>query len=169
MAKQWSLNAGYSEVGIKTRQYSLATVLTSCWSFGSFEERSWIWVVWRVSWGSTHALDDRPLCWLTLQALVKSKVSLFCVAEAHKLDSAATELYVHRVLPILVGSGRLQPPLSHFYHQSGMFYYHSQGVKSATFDAIQQYFRQSLTTTHVILGRTLVHSLLRLRSIDRLL
>ena len=44
-------------------------------------------------------------------------------------------MYVHmclercRVLPILVGSGRLQPPLSNFYHHSGLFYRHSQRVK----------------------------------------
>ena len=35
------------------------------------------------------------------------------------------------ILPTLVGSGRPQPPLSHFYHHSGLFYHHSQSVKSA--------------------------------------
>ena len=28
-------------------------------------------------------------------------------------------------------SGQLQLPLSHFYHHSGLFYHHSQGVKGA--------------------------------------
>ena len=36
-----------------------------------------------------------------------------------------------RVLPTLVGSGQLQPPLSNFYHHSGLIYHHSQGIKSA--------------------------------------
>ena len=34
-----------------------------------------------------------------------------------------------KVLPTLVRSGRLQPPLSHFYHHSGLFHHHSQSVK----------------------------------------
>ena len=34
-------------------------------------------------------------------------------------------------IPTLVGSGRFQPPLSNFYHLSGLFYHHSQRVKSA--------------------------------------
>ena len=36
-----------------------------------------------------------------------------------------------RVLPTLVGSGQLQPPLSYFYHHLNLFYHHSQSVKSA--------------------------------------
>ena len=35
----------------------------------------------------------------------------------------------HRILPTLVGGGRPQPPLSHFYHHSNSFYHHSQAQK----------------------------------------
>ena len=43
-----------------------------------------------------------------------------------------THTHTHtRVLPTLVRSGRLQPLLSNFYHHSGLFYHHSQRVKSA--------------------------------------
>ena len=42
-----------------------------------------------------------------------------------------TIIMLCRFLPTLVGSGRLQPPLSNFYHHSGLFYHHSQGVQSA--------------------------------------
>ena len=52
------------------------------------------------------------------------------------------KLHICRVLPTLVGSGRLQPPLSNLYHHSGLIYHHSQWVKSAEmlFSAMWQYF-----------------------------
>ena len=59
-----------------------------------------------------------------------------------------------RVLLTLVGSGRLQPPLSSFYHHSGLFYHHSQRIKSAEMLCLMQ-FDLSVTTTQIILGRTL--------------
>ena len=61
---------------------------------------------------------------------------------------------MYRVLPTLVGSGRLQPPLSSFYHHSGLFYHHSQRIKSAEMLCLMQ-FDLSVTTTQIILGRTL--------------
>ena len=47
---------------------------------------------------------------------------------------------MYRVLPTLVGSGRLQPPLSNFYHLSGLFYHHSQEVKSAEALCLMQFY-----------------------------
>ena len=42
-------------------------------------------------------------------------------------------------------------------HHSGLFYHHSQSVKCVKMllNAIQQYFWEIITTTQVILGRTL--------------
>ena len=98
MAKQRSLNASYSKVGVRARQYSLATVIqTSCWSFGSFKKHSRIRKVWHVSWVLTPALDGRSLCWSTLQALLKSKHHCMSL-KLTELDSAATELYVHSLI-----------------------------------------------------------------------
>ena len=48
-------------------------------------------------------------------------------------------MVLHRVLPTLVGSDRLQPPLSNFYHYSGLFYHHSQRVKSAEVPCLMQF------------------------------
>ena len=50
---------------------------------------------------------------------------------------------LYRVLPTLIGSGRLQPPLGNFYHQFvyhhlGLFYHHSQRVKSAEMLCLMQ-------------------------------
>ena len=44
--------------------------------------------------------------------------------------SANPMRYTYRVLPTLVGGGRPQPPLSHFYHHSSSFYHHSQVQKN---------------------------------------
>ena len=59
----------YSEVSVRAIGNTTVS-LTSCWSFESFEEYLWIWVVWRLSWGSTHALDGKSLHCSTLRALV---------------------------------------------------------------------------------------------------
>ena len=82
MAKQRSLNACYSEVNVRARQYSL--ILTSCCSFGCFEERSWIWVVRRVSWGSTHALDWPRMAGHCVGRHFRPWIASFYVSEAHK-------------------------------------------------------------------------------------
>ena len=50
-----------------------------------------------------------------------------------------TDIKGYRVLPTLVGSGWLQPPLSNFYHHSGLFYHHSQRVKSAEMLCLTQF------------------------------
>ena len=44
-----------------------------------------------------------------------------------------------RVLPTLVRSDQFQPPLSNFYHHSGLFYHRSQRVKCAEMLCLMQF------------------------------
>ena len=76
-------------------------------------------------------------------------------------------MHVNRVLPTVVGSDWPQPLLSLFYHHSNCFYHHYQRVKSAKMLHLIQFnnILANLTTTQIILGRTLCQLFLKLTAL----